>query len=454
MTNKPRDLIKHLDALDVQMALPKPIGLMATLGDSRIARIFYSLSNNFGFSGYTHFTWAQTRLGHPFKVSYNGGNSGDTSDKMLARVALAALSGAGTLLLQIGVNDINNAGVGYTTTNTVGPNQGVAVNLTNVASICFANIRYAVHKFLKAGGQRVIINLECGAEVFGTGQIAAVLDLNQYIREFAEITRGVYVYDLWSQMVDTAASTTTTLRFKAGYAAEAVGSGTHQSNLGAYMVGKDFATWLAANFQSRIPYLPTNVNEVTGITANQLLLNPLFMTTAGGVGSGTGGITGTVPGSWTADRLNGGGAQTCAVSTGTPADGSPGKECIMACTFAGAGDTIRLRQDPLPGNWNINDIVEGVAAVTIDAGGPLAGVQLDLQHNDGSQTMSITDLKPLDNGVIGTDGGTFYLKTPPYKILAKGAGAYLTMRLYAIGSGAGNATVRWRTVQVRKRFSL
>jgi hypothetical protein len=252
-------------------------------------------------------------------------------------------------------------------------------------------------------------------------------------------------------MVDPAASSASTLRFKAGYAAEAVGSGTHMSNLGAYMVGKAFGTFLAANFPE-LPYLPSNVNEITSITTNRLLLNPLFMTTTGGTASA--GASGNVPANWTADRSGGSGTQTVVVSTGTPADGSPGMECIMASTFSAAGDVTRLRQDPLPANWNVGDIIEGVGSFVIDPGSKLAGVQMDLQHNDGAVTNSITDLKPLDNGAIGTDGGTFFFKTPSYKVLAKGAGAFLTLRLYAIASAAGTATVRFRTMQVNKRFAM
>jgi lysophospholipase L1-like esterase len=80
----------------------KHSSLVATLGDSRLARVYYSLSNNFGFSGYTSFTWANARTGHRLKVIYNGGVSGDCSDQMLARVAPAIASGAGTLVVRIG----------------------------------------------------------------------------------------------------------------------------------------------------------------------------------------------------------------------------------------------------------------------------------------------------------------------------------------------------------------
>jgi hypothetical protein len=126
----------------------------------------------------------------------------------------------------------------------------------------------------------------------------------------------------------------------------------------------------------------------------------------------------------------------------------------MACTFGAAGDICRIRQDAVIGNISIGDFLEGVGVVVVDSGAVLAGVQMDLQYSDGSTTWNLTDLKPLDNNPISTTGGTYYLKTPAYPVTVKGGGAFLSMRLYAIGSGAGTATVRWRTIQARKRFAL
>lgn len=435
-------------------ALRRPIGLTAVLGDSRVAQIFTSPSNTYSLSGYNHFTWGNARAGKRLRIAYAGGVSGDRTDQMLARLVAATASGAGHLYIQALVNDISQSAAGYTTANTIGPNQGVAVNASNVVAVGVSNIIYAANHFLRAGGQKVTICLECGTEAFSQTQIGNVIDANQYLREFAEVTPGVVLFDVWSEMHDPAASSTTTIWFKSGYAQEASGSGVHQSNLGGYMVGKAFANHITANFPP-VPYLPSDVQELPTLSLRNQLANPLFVTTSGGTGSGAGGITGTVPGSWAVDRTGGGGTQTAVVSTGTPADGSPGNECILACTFGGAGDLIRLRQDAQNANWNVGDIVEGVAVCVVDAGATsLAGVFMDMQQNDGNLTTDLRDLLPLNNAAIGTDGCTLYLKTPPFLITGKSGSPFLTMRLYAQGSGAGNATVRWRQVQIRKRSSL
>src|SRR5262245_18721963 len=107
----------------------RPIGLTAVLGDSRVAQIFTTQTAGAGqvpasLSGYNHFNWGNARAGHRLKLCYNGGVSGDRSDQMLARVAMACASnpGAAHLSIQVGVNDISQPFSGYTTVNTVGPN--------------------------------------------------------------------------------------------------------------------------------------------------------------------------------------------------------------------------------------------------------------------------------------------------------------------------------------------
>lgn len=445
----------------------KPIGLGGSLADSRGARFYYSLANHYGYSSYTEFTVANSRAGHRIKMIYDGGLSGDRSDQAMARLQALIQSGAGTCIWHLGVNDINFAATGYTTqVNTfpawwpAAPNQGVVVGLANVAQVLFQNLKYAYQMFMRCGGQRFLVINEAGGEVFGTGQQAANIDFNQWTRELAESSPGMIVFDDWTLMHDPTASTATVQRFKPGYAAEAVGSGTHKSNLGSAKGGIKLQPLIEANWPA-ISFLPGDVNEATGVytaagvTPNRLLLNPLFTVTSGGTGSGSNGVTGPIPGSWTVDRTGGGSTQTCVVSTGVPADGSPGNECIMTCTFGGAGDICRIRQDAVIANINIGDIIEGVGAILVDAGGAsLAGVQMDLQYSDGSTTYSIRDMSPLDNNTMGSDGGLFYWRPPPFQIAAKAGGAFLSMRIYNIGCAAGGHVGRVRQVQIYKRSTL
>lgn len=442
----------------------RPLGVTALLGDSRAAQIFSSQTIPVGaqvppsIGGFNHFGWGNARSGRRLKIVYAGGLSGDRGDQMIARLPTAINSGAGHLYLKCGVNDISQASVGYTTVATTMPtgypalpNQGVVVSTANVATVAFSFISYAVQQFMARGGRLVTLELERGGEGFTAAQIAANSDFNQLCREISETTPGVNLYDDWKNTHDPSLSSTTTLRFKAGYMQEASGSGVHEGNLGGYAGGIPFETYLRATFPD-VPYLPSDVNEIPSISTRNLLVNPLFVTATGGTAST--GASGTVPGSWTADRTAGGGTQTVVVSTGTPADGAPGLETIMACTFGAAGDLLRLRQDATIGNVNVGDIIEGVAQVKIDAGVPLAGVYMEVQYNDNTTTNFLRDLIPLNNVAIGTDGCTIYYRTPPYPITAKGAGSFLSMRINIQGSAAGSGNVRIRTTQIRKRNVL
>jgi lysophospholipase L1-like esterase len=461
----PKALVDGINSMFAELyiqANQKPIGSTAILSDSRGAQIFTSQTISAGslvptsLSGYNHFNWGNARSGHRLKLVYNGGVSGDRADQMIARLPNVVNSGAGHMWLKVGVNDVSQAGAGYTTVITPNwpssypalPNQGVAVSTANVASVCFSFIQYAVQQFFARGGKIVTLELERGGEGFSTAQIAANHDLNALARELAETVPNVNLYDDWKNTHDPAASTTTTIRFKAGYMQEAGGSGVHEGNLGGYMDGIPFETYLRATFPD-VPYLPADVNEIPTISTRNLLLNPLFVTATGGTANA--GASGTVPGSWIATRSGGSGTQSVVVSTGTPADGSPGLETIMACTFSAAGDLLRLQQDATIGNVNIGDYVEAMAAVKVDAASALAGAYLEAQYFDGTSTSIMRDLFPLNNVAIGVDGFTASFRTPAYLVTAKAGGAFLTMRLYAQGSAAGTGTVRFRTAQIRKR---
>jgi lysophospholipase L1-like esterase len=257
----------------------RPLGLTAVLGDSRVAQIFTSQTVGTGgqvpatVGGYNHFNWGNARSGHRLKIAYNGGLSGDRSDQMLARLlnCYTSVTGCGHLYIHVGVNDIAQSAGGYTTANVIGPNQATVVSAANVAAVCFANIQYAAQQFLAHGGRIVTVVLEPGAENYTATQIGNAIDLNQRLREFAEVNQQVVLFDLWKEMHDPSLSSASTIRFKAGYAQEASGSGTHQSNLGGYKVGIPFNTFITANFPP-VVVLPGDINEIpsTSLT-NQLL---------------------------------------------------------------------------------------------------------------------------------------------------------------------------------------
>lgn len=456
----PKELVDGVNAMMTELyqsTTGKQAAYTALLGDSRVAQISASVVVG-RQSGWNSFNHGNYRAGNRLTIATNQGNSGDRSDQMLARLQACINSGAGHLYILAGLNDIAQALAGYTTITTAGgapsdaPNRGVAVSVTNVAAIAAANAQYAIQKFMSNGGRVVTLVLDPGAENFGASQVGAWLDYIQRLREMAEVLPGVNLFDLIKVMHDPAASTTSTIRFKSGYAQESSGSGVHQSHLGAYMAGIPFATYLQSTFAATA-FLPVDVNDVQSANSVSTLLgNPLMIGTAGSTSTG---FTGSTPTLWTSLRSGGSGTQTATIAVQAAADGGPGNEALIVPTFGAAGDILVMKQDANLANVNVGDFLQGMARVTVDAGGAaaLAAINLDGQYNDGTTTFFFGCGTPLNNVAIGTDGFTYDMKTPSIVATAR-SGGFLTLRLSIFGAGVGQGpNVRWKQAQMRKRYT-
>jgi hypothetical protein len=432
--------------------LGRPIGFTAILTDSRGAQIHSDATAKLRQTTYNHFNWGNWRSGSRLFIVEQG-VSGNRADQMLDRLQTCIDSGAGHLYLLCGLNDVSQAFSGYTTVNTIGPNQGVNVNLTNVANIAAQFMQYCVQRFISAGGRIVTICLDPGAETLVASQIAALNEYNQRLRDLAELYPCIVLFDLAKEMRDPAASSTTTIRFKSGYAQEASGSGIHEGHLGGYKVGIAFETHIRDNFPA-VSFLPTDVNEITTISVLNQLANPLFVTATGGT-VGPGG-TGTAPGNWTLERVNGGsGTQTATISVQATSDGGPGNEVVVTPTFAAAGDAFRLRQDGAAANFSIGDIMQAMSRITVDSGGTaLATVILEVIFFDGTTSYTVQCGTALNNVAIGTDGFTIDMRTEKFTVVAKSGSPTISLRVYMQGSAAGaGSAVRIKQTQIRKRTS-
>jgi len=428
----------------------RPVGYTALLGDSRVAQVHSDATSKLRQTTYNHYNWGNWRAGSRLATALENGVSGNRTDQMVARLQDCINSGAGHLYLLCGVNDVSQAFSGYTTANTVGPNQSTAVTLSNVATVAASLMLYCVQRFIGSGGRFVTICLDPGAENLVATQIAALNEYNQRLRDIAEIYPGVGIFDLAKEMRDPAASSTTTIRFKSGYAQESAGSGIHESHMGGYKVGIAFATYLTANFPA-VYFLPTDVNEITTISALNQLANPLFVTATGGtVGTG---ITGTGPGSWTIERVNGGsGTQTATIAVQAASDSSPGNETVVTPTFSAAGDAFRLRQDGAAANFNIGDTLQGMTRITVDSGGTaLETVILEVIMFDGTTTYTVQCGTQLNTNAIGTDGFTIDMRTDRFTVVAKSGSPTISLRVYMYGSASGaGPAVRIKQTQIRK----
>jgi hypothetical protein len=458
------DTIKDLSGLGFIPVSRRHAPLIAVLGDSRAAQI-HADTTRLNITNSNIFSWANALSGHRVTIGYPGGISGDRSDQMLARVAGAILTNSGTAYIHIGVNDIAQAFSGFV--STAGPMAGQTINLTNAALHVFANIVFAYSRLVRAGFTRVIIVLEPGATNCNAQQVGQVHELNQRLRDWAETAYAVTLFDL-PFYVWNPTSSGSVIGFKTGYrrylSGVADNDPTHLSSAGGYAGGVP----LAALFTQLYPHNPRelrSINEIASGNSNiNQIANPMFVTgTGGSAGTGTsagGPGTAGIPGLFGTNRDSVAGAnsgtQTALISTGTPADGSPGKEAILACTFGAAWDAVRIGQDWTLANWNIGDIIQGGCEVSIDDCTGLAGVFMYLQvaGNGGSTAMTTMDMLPSDQTQFTTGPLKMSLLTEKMTIPASiGTKAWITQRLIVVGSGAGTPVVRVRRFQGKRRFS-
>jgi lysophospholipase L1-like esterase len=427
MTSKPRDLIKRINKLGVVANRSRHPNTVVALGDSRVAQI-HADGTKLNKAGFNHFSVGNALAGNRAILLKNLGNSGERTDQVLARLKTAIDTGAYVLYIHCGVNDIAQ---NYPTASTSG-------------ATAFSNIRTMIDAAVYAG-MLPLVCLDPGANSMATAQIAQLFILNQMLREYAETCPRMVLVDIPSALWNPAATSTTALAL--------VGTvdGTHEGNLGAYNAGKLFAAALQAIMPPR-PHGVRSAVEVPGTSLINLLNNPMFTTVSGGTLSG--GNTGTVAGSWTGNRTGG---SSGVFSVGTAGDGSGLYEQVMACTFAAAGEEVRIQQDVNIANWSIGDILQASSEIAVDAGSSnLAGVYTYLQVNgSGNGFAAITSM---DGYCVGAGAGStegYKLNHLTEKLVVPNytTKSWATMHVKAIAAGAGSATVRIRRAQIRKRFT-
>lgn len=397
---------------------------VVALGDSRVAQIH--ADNAFrNKAGYNHFTWGNALAGQRAILVKNLGVSGDRTDQVLARLQTAIDTGAYILYIHCGLNDIAQL---YPTAGTSG-------------ATAWANIKKMIDAGIAAGMLPLVV-IDPGANNLNAAMLTQLHILNQNIRDYAEKVRMV-LFDLAAAISSRTSASTTAISL--------IGTqdGVHESNLAAYLGGKEFATVLTAIMPPR-PVGPTSSVQIPANGGNFLLQNPLFANGVGGVvGAGT---SGTVAGFWSSARA---GAATSVCSWGDAADGS-GKEQVVQGTFTAANEEVRITQDVALNLWNPGDILQAEAELVVDAGSTnLAGVYLYLQCNgsgNGFASYTAMDLFPLT--AAGTsEGYKVMMQTEKLLIPNYTTKSWVTCYIRAIAAGAGGATFRVRRATVRKRTS-
>lgn len=402
----------------------------AFLGDSRIASQFNDASSTAYPTSLAHmktntffFNWANAFLGQRMKTVYNGAVSGYRSDQYLttARINDAIASGAKWLMIWGVVNDISQAGTTGDTAITI-----------------WTRIKNAAQSALNAG-MHVVLLTEPGANSYGgvTSSKAMTNQFNQYLREFADVTPGVFCFDLANLIVDP---TQVNITLRSTYSSD----GTHPNSFGAYYLGQAFANYIT-NF---IPAINSQLFTASDISVNgniQQIANPLFLTTTGGT-SGAG-ITGSTPASFVSS-VTGGASAT--ISTAADSSGY-GNAITIVGAFSASGDSVLLKQDTTLANYTIpGDIVDSGVQIVINAGAVNLS-QAALTTNFGGTANPASDLFGTAT-VLPNVAMDLTLRGVPFT-LPTGT-SWATWQVKFVGSGAGSFTAIIKRPWMRRRFAI
>lgn len=428
-------------------AVGKDPCVVAPIGDSRVEAIYLDGTAQRQFGASSPLNMANALIGNRLRIAQSWGKSGDRTDQMLARIDDAVASGAGTLYIQGGVNNIGAVASSGNFTYVHAVTKEV-VTITTVAAVTMRDLAVMIEKGRAAGMIVVIENEVGGVGVSNNEKQAALMDLRNSIVEYSRGISRVYVHDAMPAVTNPMA-----MAFITGYSYD----GTHVNPRGSYYWGKSLAKLL----DRIVPtvYSPLIVNsaiEIPSVGRRQLLVNPTFATATGGsLGVNA---TGTVPASWTGLTSNA--ATTVAFATVADANGN-GNNVTADITFGAAGHLVRLDQSlsgSSNGNYHANllagDVLQAVAKVEIlDSSVALSSAYLYMSANNGSASF--------DNMCLFSNGQTTYqgineptvlvLKTRPF-VLPASAGAYpfVVASVRAVAMAAGTSKIKIHQIGLKR----
>lgn len=415
---------------------------VACIGDSMVEQIHFDAAR-INTSAYNQFNMANAFSGQRALLVYNGGLSGQRSDQTLARMDQVLASGAGTLYIFEGVNDIGLAP--YTDVNT-----GLTVAALDAGKTAAYNTIKKAQAAL-ARGMRVIICGTPGTTGFSALMIGQCNVYNSMLRRYAERTRDVWFFDTASVLHNPLTAALGLVAFRANYmrTGEAGGVLTHEGTLGAYFAGKELAKIFKEVMPSISRFGVSNSFQYSTDQRGQLLPNPAFTGTAGTVGTGG---TGTMPDSWTCARISGDTTTTFTTSIEARTDGN-GNDVRVDYNASVAGAGLRMQ---LIGAfsyssvaWLANDEYQMLSQIDVASGCVnLASIGANTESSDTlfvTQSWDLLGTASSGHGALPSteafslDSATKELVVPPHSI----NGSYLQPRpFYALFAGAGTGTFR------------
>lgn len=428
-----------------------PIDSFVLVGDSRTSQYGFDPNNpTNSVSAQHYFSWANSLLGMPLQITANLGISGLRSDQFIAQSGAAGIA-ANSQWVHIGppaVNDISQAVAGYTPAGSVYFNAGVRVTIANVAAVVAAQIKaYALA--CVAAGKKVLLSTEHGSTAFSTAQVAAVFQLNEYLRYISLTYPNIY---LWDGAKDywLPTGSTTAIVFRPGYSAD----GVHSIIPGGYAMGLSLSTFLGTSLYSPNDYLGSNAADIPTTNSQSLIDNGLFTTLTGGSVSGGLVLTsGTIPANWS---MSGAATSSVVVTSAANANGY-GNDLTLALT-AGAADSIQISHNSFGASLLVSDQVSAAIQCQVNAGSSNFNAWQQLLMQSPQASPNIFSMYGLRTANLGSGPTTAYTTTLycPYTGFAAGSTS-ITLAKQFINfefAAAGSATVTLRRAIVRKQLAI
>jgi hypothetical protein len=422
------------------------------VGDSRTAQYGYDSSNpTNSVNGANYFAWANSLLGQPLQVIQNFGISGLRSDQFIANTGASAIA-AGAQWVHIGppaVNDIGQAlSPTYTTVASPYFAGGVKVTISNVAAVVAGQIK-AYCLACTGAGKKVLLSTEHGSTAFTSAQVAAVFQLNEYLRYISLTCPNIYLWDGAKDYWNPTGSTTAIV-FRAGYS----GDGIHSIIPGGYAMGVSLSTFLGTSLYSPNDYLASSAADIQSTNSQSLEDNGMFTTLTGGSVSGGVVLTsGTIPASW---QLVGAATSSVIVTSAANAQGY-GNDLQLAFT-ASAGDSLTFSHNSFGSLITVNDKVSAGVQAQVLTGSSNFNVwqKILMQSPQGSpNTFSMYGDRAASTGSGPTTAYTSTLYSPYVGFTANSVSITTAKRFINFDfTAAGSATVILRRAIVRKQLTI
>ena len=272
-------------------------GTIVVDGDSRAARNNTSDDNEKLDTGWLN--WANIFLGQRLTVVADVANSGDKTSDILAGIPAALEYGAQYHFAQGGINDV----------------------ITGVSAATITANLAAIYAAIYAGGSIPIAATIAPADAIDTSAERQVyFDVNKWIRSYCK-TQGIIVIDFVGPVIDGDNSYPNPLPGMTN-------DGTHQTNLGAIVLGKAIYNRLYQVFPEVDNFSNSNADP------NVLNANPMQIGTSGTASTGA---SGTFADGWAAQATNSG---TVVGSKVARTDGIDGEwqQLVISATTTGTTD--------------------------------------------------------------------------------------------------------------------